>query len=93
MLRQRCGPRLLAAIALGITVVEGVHQACGGHFFSRGGASSHLRVLRAVGLVDVSEQGRQRLYRVNGRPLEEIHTWVRQYQSTWASGSTGSRPS
>ena len=45
--------------------------------------SKHLRVLRAVGLVDVSQQGRQRLYRVNGQPLQEIHSWVSQYQSMW----------
>jgi DNA-binding transcriptional ArsR family regulator len=45
--------------------------------------SKHLRVLRAVGLVEVTEEGRQRLYRVNGRPLQEIHTWVSQYQSMW----------
>ena len=51
--------------------------------------SKHLRVLREVGLVDVSDQGRQRLYRVNGRPLEEIHTWVSQYQSMWGERLDG----
>ncbi len=29
--------------------------------------SKHLRVLREVGAVDVREEGRQRLYRLNGR--------------------------
>lgn len=45
--------------------------------------SKHLRVLRAVGLVDVREQGRQRFYRVNGRSLKPIHDWVRRYEEAW----------
>jgi len=35
--------------------------------------SRHLRVLREVGLVDVREQGRQRIYRLNGGSLKPIH--------------------
>jgi DNA-binding transcriptional ArsR family regulator len=45
--------------------------------------SKHLRVLREVGLVRVREEGRQRLYRVDGRPLEPIHEWVRGFAWTW----------
>ena len=45
--------------------------------------SKHLRVLREVGLVEVREVGRQRLYRLDGRPLREIHDWVRRYERTW----------
>jgi DNA-binding transcriptional ArsR family regulator len=45
--------------------------------------SKHLRVLREVGLVDVREHGRQRLYRINGDPLKPIHDWVRNYEKTW----------
>lgn len=45
--------------------------------------SKHLRVLREVGLVDVREQGRQRVYRLNGRPLKPIHDWVRRFERTW----------
>jgi DNA-binding transcriptional ArsR family regulator len=45
--------------------------------------SKHLRVLREVGLVDVREEGRQRMYRLNGRPLKQIHDWVQDYQQTW----------
>ncbi|MDN5929562.1 MAG: metalloregulator ArsR/SmtB family transcription factor [Pseudonocardia sp.] len=45
--------------------------------------SKHLRVLREVGLVDVREDGRQRLYRLDGRPLQPIHAWVRTFESTW----------
>ena len=45
--------------------------------------SKHLRVLREVGLVDVRESGRQRLYRLNGRPLKPIHDWVKGYERSW----------
>jgi DNA-binding transcriptional ArsR family regulator len=46
--------------------------------------SKHLRVLREVGLVEARGEGRQRLYRLNGRPLQPIHQWVERYQSTWS---------
>jgi len=45
--------------------------------------SKHLRVLREVGLVEVRDQGRQRMYRVNGRSLKPIHDWVKSYEQTW----------
>jgi DNA-binding transcriptional ArsR family regulator len=45
--------------------------------------SKHLRVLREVGLVEVREQGRQRLYRLNGRPLQPIYDWVRTFERAW----------
>ena len=45
--------------------------------------SKHLRVLREVGAVDVREEGRQRLYRLNGRALKPIHDWVKDYERTW----------
>ena len=45
--------------------------------------SKHLRVLREVGAVQVREDGRQRLYRLNGRALKPIHDWIREYEHTW----------
>jgi DNA-binding transcriptional ArsR family regulator len=45
--------------------------------------SKHLRVLRTVGLVTSRDEGRQRMYRLNGQPLKEIHDWVKQYERTW----------
>jgi DNA-binding transcriptional ArsR family regulator len=45
--------------------------------------SKHLRVLREVGLVEVRDEGRQRMYRLNGRPLKPIHDWVKSYERTW----------
>jgi len=46
--------------------------------------SKHLRVLREVGLVDVRDEGRQRIYRLNGHSLKPIHDWVRNYEQAWA---------
>jgi DNA-binding transcriptional ArsR family regulator len=46
--------------------------------------SKHLRVLREVGLVDVRDRGRQRLYRLNARPLKPIHDWVKDYERSWS---------
>ena len=45
--------------------------------------SKHLRVLREVGLVLVREDGRHRLYRLNGLPLRSIHEWVKNYEQAW----------
>ena len=46
--------------------------------------SKHLRVLREVGAVDVRNEGRQRLYRLNGRALKPIHDWVKNYEHLWS---------
>ena len=46
--------------------------------------SKHLRVLREVGAVNVREQGRRRLYRLNARALKPIHDWVKDYECLWS---------
>jgi DNA-binding transcriptional ArsR family regulator len=46
--------------------------------------SKHLRVLREVGLVNVRDDGRQRLYRLNGHALKPIHDWVKNYEQSWS---------
>ena len=46
--------------------------------------SKHLRVLREVGAVDVREEGRRRLYRLNGHALKPIHDWVKGYERSWS---------
>src|ERR671927_2018353 len=46
--------------------------------------SKHLRVLREVGLVEVRDEGRQRMYRLNGRALKPIHDWVARYEAMWS---------
>src|SRR5688572_14351835 len=46
--------------------------------------SKHLRVLREVGAVEVRDEGRQRLYRLNGHALKPIHDWVKNYERSWS---------
>jgi DNA-binding transcriptional ArsR family regulator len=46
--------------------------------------SKHLRVLREVGAVDVRQEGRQRLYRLNGHALKPIYDWVENYERSWS---------
>ena len=45
--------------------------------------SKHLRVLRQVGLVKVRDEGRRRMYRLDGEPLKPIHDWVSNYERSW----------
>jgi DNA-binding transcriptional ArsR family regulator len=47
--------------------------------------SKHLRVLREVGAVEVRDQGRQRLYRLNVVALKPIHDWVKPYEDMWTA--------
>jgi DNA-binding transcriptional ArsR family regulator len=46
--------------------------------------SKHLRVLHEVGAVEVRDEGRRRLYRVNGHALRPIHDWVKGYERLWS---------
>ena len=50
--------------------------------------SKHLRVLREVGVVEVRDQGRHRLYRLNGLALKPIHDWVKGYERSGRSASS-----
>lgn len=45
--------------------------------------SKHLKVLREVGLVAVTEDGRFRRYRLVGEPLKPIHDWISNYERVW----------
>jgi DNA-binding transcriptional ArsR family regulator len=47
--------------------------------------SKHLRVLREVDLVQVRDEGRQRVYRLNAEPLRSIHDWLSKYEQAWAA--------
>src|SRR5690348_12997489 len=46
--------------------------------------SKHLRVLREAGVVHVRDEGRRRLYRLNGPALKPIHDWVKAYERSWS---------
>ena len=45
--------------------------------------SQHMRVLRAVGLVTVRRNGRERVYRLNPEPLRPVAEWAAQYEPFW----------
>jgi DNA-binding transcriptional ArsR family regulator len=72
--------QILDALAAGERPVNDLVRVLG---LAQPQVSKHLRVLREVGAVDVREQGRQRLYRLNGRALKPIHDWVQEYERTW----------
>jgi DNA-binding transcriptional ArsR family regulator len=48
-------------------------------------ASQHLSILRAAGLVERRERGRERIYSVNAGPLREVFTWSSGYERFWRS--------
>ena len=48
---------------------------------SRPAVSRHLRVLREAGLVTDRRDGRQRLYRADPKPLDELRVWLDGYWS------------
>src|ERR1700680_2711125 len=45
--------------------------------------SQHLSVLRKAGLVERRGEGRQRFYRLDGRPLRSVYDWTARYQVFW----------
>lgn len=45
--------------------------------------SKHLKVLLEVGLVEVRNEGRKRIYRLNAEPLKSIHDWLKPYEQSW----------
>ena len=45
--------------------------------------SQHLKVLREVGLVVETRQGRLRVYRLNPVLLQQVWGWVSQYERFW----------
>jgi len=56
---------------------------------SRPAISRHLRVLRGAELVREEKIGRQRMYRLNPKPLREIDGWIEQYRKFWQANLAG----
>src|SRR5687767_6727419 len=73
--------QILDALAGGERPVNDLVRALG---LAQPQVSKHLRVLREVGAVDVRDDGRRRLYRLNGRALKPIHDWVSDYERLWS---------
>ena len=73
--------RILDALAGGERPVNDLVRELG---LAQPQVSKHLRVLREVGAVDVRDEGRRRLYRLNGHALKPIHDWVKAYEQSWS---------
>jgi len=52
---------------------------------SRQAISLHLKILTECGLVNVQQQGRERLCEARLEKLNEVHEWVQQYHHLWTS--------
>ena len=50
---------------------------------TRPAISQHLRILLRARLVHARRDGRERYYRLNAKPLRQIHDWVRHYERFW----------
>jgi DNA-binding transcriptional ArsR family regulator len=46
--------------------------------------SKHLGVLRKVGVVTVTKQGQQRVYRLEAERLKTVHDWVKAFEGLWS---------
>jgi DNA-binding transcriptional ArsR family regulator len=46
--------------------------------------SKHLGVLRKVGVVAVSKQGKQRVYSLQAEKLKTVHDWVKDFEELWS---------
>src|SRR3954471_24925444 len=68
-----------------------VNEIAGEFDITLSAVSQHLRVLRLSGLVVDERRGRERVYRLNPDPLNEVHEWLRKTSS--GSGSASSPPS
>jgi DNA-binding transcriptional ArsR family regulator len=72
--------KILDYLARGERPVNDVVSALG---LTQPQVSKHLRVLREVGVVSVRDEGRQRLYKLNGRQLRPIYDWVKTFEQFW----------
>jgi DNA-binding transcriptional ArsR family regulator len=50
---------------------------------SRPAISKHLRVLREAQLVAEERAGRERIYALSPRPLQQVAGWIEGYRSFW----------
>src|ERR1700753_264420 len=50
---------------------------------TRPAISKHLGVLRRARLVSEQRSGRERLYELEPRPLQQVAGWIEEYRSFW----------
>ena len=71
---------VLEALADGEVAVNDLVERLG---FTQPQVSKHLAVLRAVDLVTVRADGRQRLYSLNAEALRAIYEWIKPFERLW----------
>ena len=71
---------MLAQLALGETSVGELAEP---YKMSLAGASKHVKVLEAAGLVARRKHGRTHLCSLEAKPLEEAERWLRQWERFW----------
>jgi DNA-binding transcriptional ArsR family regulator len=76
-------PTRRALIDLLASHEQPVNSLRGNFNMTQPAVSQHLRVLRNAGLVKERRDGRQRIYRLNPRPLKDIADWVNHYERFW----------
>ena len=71
---------MLAQLALGETSVGELAEP---YKMSLAGASKHVKVLEAAGLVARRKHGRTHLCSLEAKPLEEAERWLKQWEKFW----------
>ena len=71
---------MLAQLALGEISIG---QLAEPYRMTFAGASKHVKVLEAAGLVVRKKIGRTHLCSLNAKPLEEAERWLRQWEKYW----------
>ena len=71
---------MLDAMTSGALPVGDLVQRTG---LSYSAVSQHLAILLEAGLVKRREQGKQRIYSIDARPIREVHEWTNNYQRFW----------
>ena len=50
---------------------------------SRPAISKQIKILEECGILEIVQDGRQRICKVNPQPLEEVYKWVAYYEKFW----------
>lgn len=72
--------KLLEMLAQGQLSISAMSQDFS---MSRTAITKHLRVLESAGLVHSRKVGRERLYRLDAKPLQSLRQWLTFYERFW----------
>jgi DNA-binding transcriptional ArsR family regulator len=75
--------RLALVVRLSDGSRQSIAQLTDGHALTRQAISKHLRVLEEAGVVASQRAGRESLFTLNPRPLEEVRSYIGQVSGQW----------